>query len=65
MREKIYFLFGQVFFLKEKNDLKFLQCSPIKRATIATLKKKKKYIYIYIEREMKRLLDGVFYVFAL
>ena len=69
MREKIYFLFGQVFFLKEKNDLKFLQCSPIKRATIATLK----YIYIYIyrerererKREMKRLLDGVFSVFAL
>ena len=48
--------------------MKFLQCSPIKRATIATLKKKKEiYIYIYIEREreMKRLLDGVFYVFAL
>ena len=70
MREKIYFLFGQVFFLKEKNDLKFLQCSPIKKVTIATLNI---YIYIYIyrerererEREMKRLLDSVFSVFAL
>ena len=51
MREKIYFLFGQVFFLKEKNDLKFLQCSPIKKVPIATLNI---YIYIYRERERER-----------